>query len=531
METSYGGLEGAVPAVDVAGAAANAGGSHAPPLAYTSAAPVAGDPATAAAASGDHTLPQPVAQAPVEAPAGSDGTGIADSAAVSADTPAEAPVGTAPLINEEHEPQPIGSRPATGALAELPAVDNKPPAPAQAPRRPQRSAAANASFAISLLGPNRDQILGAVMYDIWSPEGLSIKKPKPPTKREEKLILAKRQSAAAGTSGAIAIDKGGVRLPTETPAAKRAKREGVPLQLKPGGLKPALQPGVRLTAPELQAAGGSAMTPMGIPVGLAAAASMRRTARQEGSTMAPALGQLTDPRQVNSTWLPAPVSYTPILPTLNARAARAGPAGVAPAAGGEGAGAREDGFVEEPGWLEWHIQLTPQQEEFVRELAAGMWRTHEDPPRDSKILLKSQFMTGQLLEYRKVRGGGPRASVRCQLGAFRLTPRPRPARQSCVGGSSLLLDAAPAVRASNPFVWPARVTPPARSATSRGGTCPCTAATWPRAASWRARAAAATGSACSRSRSSKCTAAARTRSPRTTRTSWTSTSASKTCRT
>lgn len=255
---------------------------------------------------------------------------------------------------------------------------------------------------MSLMGANREQILGAIVYDLWP----GTDDPKKPT-----ASGPPEQQPDAGPAS---------RASEGQPPAKRARRN-------PGAAAAA--------AAAAEASAGSA------PSAAAAAEPAQGGAPGTPATDAPAAaggGAAGPAKAAGAATQDGEEKATPGVDaeaTTSAVAADDGEATVSEdGGGGDGDGDEEEGptqlvrtrpvrgsgdggadgeFVEDPTWLDGSLNLTPEQIEFVRNLCRHIHVTKELPPMNAKTLLRSSGMYGMRMEYRKVRFGPLDGTAAC----------------------------------------------------------------------------------------------------------------------
>ncbi len=272
-------------------------------------------------------------------------------------------------------------------------------APAGRSRRPQRAAAANANFAMSLMGANREQILGAIVYDLWP----GTEDPKKPT--------ASGPSEQQQDAGPVS------RASEGQPPAKRARRnQGAAAAAAATEASAGSAPSAAAAAEPAQ--GGAPGTPAA-NASAAAGGGAAGQAKAAGAATQEAEGKATPGVDAEAT--------------TSAVAADDGEATVSEDGGGDGDddegptqlvrtrpvrgsgdGGADGEFVEDPTWLDGSLNLTPEQIEFVRNLCRHIHVTKELPPMNAKTLLRSSGMYGMRMEYRKVRVGPLDGTAACR---------------------------------------------------------------------------------------------------------------------
>ncbi|GIM10423.1 hypothetical protein Vretimale_13980 [Volvox reticuliferus] len=311
--------------------------------------------------------------------------------------------------------------------------------------RPQRAAAANAKFAISMMGPNRDQVMAMIMYDLLAADDT-------PSQRSPPGGSGRRASGSVGVAAdAPGTGGSGGERPTKRPkqdcgaaasapepsAAAPSSTAATPSEAASGGTKRGCKTGAAASAgaraAEVAACVGKKRSAAGVAkvsaksprLDVAATPSAKVNASKaepaaagnDGNKSGGGADDCDNATAAGPTTATASdVPKKPHRKPKQARDAAGGSVTVPAATRGARGGARHEvaergEFVEAPAWLDGPIRLDEPQAEFVRELCRSIHREREPPPVNAKALLRCRSMQGKKVEYRKRDGSGKHLPV------------------------------------------------------------------------------------------------------------------------
>ncbi|GLI61577.1 hypothetical protein VaNZ11_003959, partial [Volvox africanus] len=309
--------------------------------------------------------------------------------------------------------------------------------------RPQRAAAANAKFAISMMGPNRDQVMAMVMYDLWpTDEPPQLSPPGSSGRRGSGSVGVAVDAPGSGGSGGerptkrTKQDGGTVASAPEPSPGAPSSTTATPSEVVNGGAKRGCKTGAAASAGaraaevaavvgKKRSASGAAKVSAKSPKLDVAATPSAKVNAFKPEPAAAGYGGIKSGAEIDghdNATATAPTTATasdaPKKPHGKPKQARdaGGGATVRAATRVVRGGARHEvaergELVEAHGWQDGPIKLDEAQVDFVRELCRSIHRECEPPPVNAKALLRCRSMLGKKVEYRKRDGSGKHLPV------------------------------------------------------------------------------------------------------------------------